>query len=196
MNICVFGASTTWGAYDFEKGGWVERLKIYFFEKDDVNVFNLGVSGDTTESLLKRFDCEAEARKSAIIVFSIGVNDSAYIKTKDNPTTNLEDFSRNISELIKKAKKFTQKIIFVGPTKIDESKTMPVPWDSKRYYTNKNIALYGASMKYICDKEGIIFVDMLDLLDLTYLYNDGLHPNSGGHEKISERVKDVLRNIV
>lgn len=26
--ICVFGASITWGAFDNEKGGWVNRLKL------------------------------------------------------------------------------------------------------------------------------------------------------------------------
>ena len=47
MTICVFGDSITWGASDYEKGGWVERLKTYLMKnKNDVDVYNLGVSGE------------------------------------------------------------------------------------------------------------------------------------------------------
>lgn len=43
MVICIFGDSITWGTSDSEKGGWVERLKVYFGEKYDIDVYNLGV---------------------------------------------------------------------------------------------------------------------------------------------------------
>ena len=32
-SICVFGDSTAWGAWDMEKGGWVNRLWFYINEK-------------------------------------------------------------------------------------------------------------------------------------------------------------------
>jgi len=49
MNILIFGDSITWGAYDPDKGGWVNCLRNYFESKDsppyfreagDVAVFN------------------------------------------------------------------------------------------------------------------------------------------------------------
>lgn len=69
MVICIFGDSITWGASDSEKGGWVERLKIYFGEKYDINVYNLGISGDATEDLLVRIEKELRSRKSNILEY-------------------------------------------------------------------------------------------------------------------------------
>ena len=74
QTICVFGDSIAWGASDSEKGGWVERLKIYMGEHRSGNVYNLGVSGDTTNDLLERFEQEAKARESDVIIFAVGTN--------------------------------------------------------------------------------------------------------------------------
>ena len=67
--ICVFGASVTKGAWDTEMGGWVNRLRLDLedFKKRKYSVYNLGISGDTTESLLERIDSECKARNSEII---------------------------------------------------------------------------------------------------------------------------------
>lgn len=55
--IFAFGDSSTWGAFDLEKGGWAERLKNYFFQKrEDTFVYNLGIESNTTKDLLKRFE--------------------------------------------------------------------------------------------------------------------------------------------
>ena len=63
MNVLIFGDSITWGAYDPEQGGWATRLRNYFEEKDnDIDVYNLGISGDTTADLLERIEIEAKSR--------------------------------------------------------------------------------------------------------------------------------------
>ena len=83
--ILVFGDSICYGAWDLE-GGWVQRLRKYLDMKNVVNlsnftlVYNLGVSGNSTEDLLKRFEFETNAyleeKKAKMILFSTGVNDS------------------------------------------------------------------------------------------------------------------------
>ena len=195
MNICIFGDSITWGAVDHDKGGWAERLKTYFMERQEgVNLYNLGVSGDNTDDLLKRFDVEASAREAALIVFAIGINDSQYIKTTDNPRVSLEKFENNIFELVKQAKKFTNKILFVSPTRVDESKTMPIPWDTVKYYDNENIKKYSDLLKKFCNEERLTYVDIQNLLDTEDLY-DGLHPFPQGHQKIFEIMKEAVKKL-
>ena len=191
--ICIFGDSITWGAWDKEKGGWVNRLRLFLEPLFDYKVilYNLGVSGDNTEDLLKRFKAEAEARKPNIIIFSIGANDSQYIDSKDNPRVNLEKFQENLNKLANQAKKITPKIIFIGLTKVDESKTMPIPWNKRKYYTNENVIQYKSIIESFCQENKILFVDILDLLNKEDL-DDGLHPNSQGHQKMFERIKDFL----
>lgn len=193
--INIFGDSITQGACDEEKGGWADRLKQFLSkEGDDENyfeVYNLGVSGDNSDRLIKRFLNENEARNPSIILIAIGINDSQYIKSKDGQRVPLETFEINLLEIIKQAKKFTEEVIFVGPTKVDESKTMPVLYNTDRNYSHKNIALYNGKIKEICEKNGLLFVEMMDLLNNDDL-EDGLHPNAQGHEKMFLRIKDFL----
>lgn len=192
--ICIFGASTTSGFWDLEKGGWVNRLRLYFDSKvnDDfyVTVYNLGIDGNNSGNLLKRFQGECEAREPDIIIISIGSNDS-FINSKGKSNSSLKDFEENIFQIIKLAKKFTKKIIFLGLYDFDESKTKPVSWDANVNYINSIMKKYDLALKEIIEKADISYIDMNGLLE-NKDFEDGVHPNSRGHEKIFQKVKDFL----
>jgi len=187
--INIFGDSITWGACD-EMGGWANRLKNYWGNSDDYSrVYNLGISSDNSDKLLKRFTNENEARNPDVIIIAIGINDSQYIGDKNNPRVSLERFEKNLLEMIMQAR--GREIIFIGITNVDEAKVMPIPWDTIKYYDNENIAIYNAKIKEICEKNKLSFIEMPDLLKNEDL-EDGLHPNSKGHEKMFLRVRDFL----
>lgn len=190
--ICVFGDSISQGYNDYNEGGWINRLRKHFDLSDyDISVFNLGVSGDDTFDLLKRFNVEAEARTPELIIFAIGIQDSQYVNSKDNPRVKLNDFNKNLLKLKNLSKQFTKKIIFVGLTKVDESKVMPIPWGITKYYDNENIKIYDLAIKSFCAENNLPFIEMFNLLNNEDL-EDGLHPNSKGHEKMFQRVKAFL----
>ncbi len=190
--ICLFGDSITWGAWDPEKGGWGARLRSYFeTNNDDVELYNCGVSGDTTDDLLQRFDIECAAREPQIIIFAIGINDSRYINSKDNPQTPLDRFQDNITVLFEKAKKHAGKIICLGLTKVDDNKTAPCSWKPTKFYTDENVKIYDTVLKNVCKSTDIFFLEMHDVLENADL-EDGLHPNARGHEKMFLRVKEFL----
>ncbi len=193
QNICIFGASSTWGAWDKEKGGWVNRLRLFIDSQDkDMFVYNLGVSGDTTRELLARFDVEAEARQPAVIIFSIGDNDSIFIKSQNRQMVAAEEFEKNIQQLIDKSKKFTDKIVFCGCKKVDESKAAPIPWETDYHYFNKHLSLYNQKLKELSEKNQVYFLEIFDLLTIDDL-DDGLHSNSQGHKKIFLAIKSFLQ---
>ncbi len=190
--ICVFGASITWGAFDNEKGGWVNRLKLIKFTQGNyIEIYNLGISGNTTNDLLRRIDAELIAIKPNVIIFGIGNNDSLYLKSKDSNNVDLKKFQENFNELYKKSKKFTKKVIFVGLTKVDEKKTDPIPWNIDKCYINEYIKKYNDAIKSVCKENSLPFIEMFDLLNDEDL-EDGLHPNAKGHEKMFQRVNDFL----
>jgi len=192
MSVCIFGDSIACGYYDTKKGGWVQRLKNFFKTNNyDISFYNCGVSGDTTEDLLKRFEVESQARDPEIIIFAIGINDSRYINSKDNPAVSADQFQKNIQELINQARKFTKKIIFLSLTNVVESKVMPIPWCPNEYYTQENIKIYNQHLKKISEKNNLQFINMFDLIEDSEL-EDGLHPNFSGHEKMFKKVKDFL----
>jgi len=194
---CVFGASITYGSGDSEKGGWVNRLRL-FLESGKYNVdfiYNLGIPGNNTSDLLNRLKAEVEARAPNVIIFSVGINDSAN-NEKGQPKVSAKEFETNLNKLIKDSRKFADRIIFTCLTKADESKTTPVPWDAEYYYSNRNIIDYNFIIKKVCGENKLLFIDMFDLLDKNDLA-DGLHPNSKGHEKMFQKIKqDLIKNKI
>src|SRR5438477_9538511 len=86
--IFVFGASSIYGV-GAAKGSWVDLLKQKLHEQmygehsgEKLEVFNLGISGETSPELLKRIKNEIEARQvihrdwQKIIFIHTGTNDS------------------------------------------------------------------------------------------------------------------------
>ncbi len=143
VRILIFGDSIAYGACDKE-GGWVQRLRKFFDENyEDYLIYNLSISGDTTEELIKRFEFEAKQRlkekDETIIIFAIGINDSQFVHSKNKNRIALEKFKENLRKLIQLAKKFSSKIIFVGLTPVDETKTTPIIWDINKLYKNEYI---------------------------------------------------------
>ncbi len=203
-HILIFGTSITWGAWD-KDGGWAERLKNYFCEKHlkDPNYFyltyNLGVSGNTTEHILKRFEFEVEQRSGEVpgetelvVIFDFGGNDAAFIHSKKDFWVPREKFAENTQKLIELARKFTSHVFLIGGHPVNEEITDPVPWNKDVSYRNKDAKEYDGIMASICEKEKAVFIDVFDLLDINTDFYDGLHPNSEGHKKIYEEVKEKL----
>ncbi len=193
--ICVFGESTTWGAYDEEKGGWVTRLQLKFWSEGEyeIEVYNLGVSDQTTKSLLERFEAEAKSRNPEIIIFSTAKNDASYEDGK--PLVPIEQCRANLKRLIELSRKFTDKIVLLGAIDIDDSKTMPIPWNTRRYYSNEKFQEYSNMIEEVCNQEKVHFINLQGLMDKEDFWeDDSLHPNERGHEKIANRVKEFLIN--
>lgn len=190
-SICVFGDSTSWGGWDLEKGGWVNRLWLYIGNRDPdyVEVYNCSISGGTTETILERFEKEAKIRSADALIFQTGGNDAAYEHTPDNYLVSPDKFRENLKEIIERAKKITDKIIFMDLKNCDQSKTTPVSWIDI-YYTNENIEKYSKIMEEVCRKNNVTFLDLKPLENSDF--EDGLHPNASGHQKIFEQVKDYL----
>ncbi len=197
INILIFGDSITYGAWDKENGGWVNRLRLALENKSEAyfNIYNLGIPGETTIDLKKRFDNECNYRfntnDKTIIIFSVGINDSQIIK--DKSLVLIKDFKKNIIKLIDKAKQYTPYILFIGLTKVDENRTNPVSWDNNINYSNEEVIKYNEVLKNICKEKVINYLEIFNLLDIKDL-DDGLHPNNNGHQKLCEEILKYLQN--
>ena len=204
MNICVFGASITYGSGD-TNGGWVQRIRKLLDEKNLSDpdayflVYNLGIGGNTTEDLLERFKFELEQRidedEKTVIIFSIGGNDSVYLIKEKHNRVPIDKFEKNINKLIFQTRKYTKDITFIGLTPADKKKTSPVPWDANIIYNNIYIERYNSKLKEICQKEKIRFINLYSKLikmDYKKLLEDGLHPNSNGHEWMAKKIIDSI----
>lgn len=204
--ILIFGASTTYGAWDLE-GGWAQRLRKYL-DKKIINsnyelyylVYNLGIDGDTTRGILKRFESEAKPRiwedEETIFIISIGINDTIFNNKDKSFKCPSKIYKKNLKRLLKLAKKYSEKIIFVGSTPADK-RVDPIPWVPDCSYKNKYIKEYNKIAANIAKENGNLFIDVFkkfEKLDYKSLLADGVHPNSKGHEIIFENIKDFLIN--
>ena len=202
--ILVFGDSITYGAWDKE-GGWVSRLRNSLNEKSlsDPNfyclVYNLGISGDTVNDLLGRFEFETNQRleenEEIIFIFEIGLNDSEFIHSKNSLRVSPQEFQDNLQKLLNIAQTFSSKIVFVGLTPVDESKVDPLPWVTDESYKNEYIQKFNDILKSVCKENKVYFIEIFGkLIEAGYknLLEDGAHPNSNGHKKIFEIVEDFL----
>jgi len=193
MNICIFGDSITEGFYDDEKGGWVNRLKD--LRKSD-HIFNLSIAGDTTEDLLNRFDNDIVDKNPDMIMFAIGINDSIYLHADKINYIDFVKFNENIKSLIENARNFSKNIFCIGLTPVDEDRTKPISWRPDMYYTNVEVEKYNNTIKDICEKENLKFVDIFsELVEDNYsgLLSDGLHPNAAGHKWIAAKIIKELQ---
>ena len=80
MRICFIGDSFVSGAYDDECLGWAGRIAAAARKRNhDVSAYNLGIRGETSVQIARRWRAEAEVRQSpqqeGRLVFEFGVND-------------------------------------------------------------------------------------------------------------------------
>jgi len=201
VTILIFGGSTSYGKCDPD-GGWAGRLRKYIDQNADNmdlnSLFNLGISGNTTEDVINRFEFETKQRLKGndepIFILSIGMNDAQFLHNKQDARTSPEKFRENLKSLIQTAKKFSSKIIFLGFQTVDESRTNP--WrEPGTSYKMEHIEKYDKIIREVCKEKGIFFIDIFPKLkqeDYRKILYDGLHPNSEGHQKIFEFVRDFL----
>jgi len=206
--IIIFRDSISFGKGEFPKIGWSGRLKNYFEteEKDIRNrIFNLGISGDNSNSLLNRIESEINARINRlfpddrfVVMVAIGINDCIGISSPNNLQTKPEFFERNIKEIIKKTKKYTDDIIFVGILPVDEKKTNP--YDVNRYLLNKIINNYNEIIKKCASQNDVFFIDLYKnfiVKKYYFLLYDGVHPNKKGYNLMYNIIKKfIIENVI
>jgi lysophospholipase L1-like esterase len=204
-NIFIFGDSIAFGKYD-SAGGWPQKLNYFLSEQylsgksDEFYVYNLSVSGDRSQEILVRFDSEMASRKSGntskeVVIFAIGLNDSAYVLSQKTSWTSKDEFKVGIQKLVTAAKKFSETIIFVGLYPINEEITNPMPWDMDKSYHNETVEQYDQILKTTVEENGAQHIPLFDKFiaaDYKKLLHDGAHPNSAGHQLIFETIRDYL----
>lgn len=190
--ISVFGDSLVYGMGDSHEGGWVSILQKKM--KDDFIFWNFGIPGDTSKDLLGRIEEELKNKKADVVIIFIGANDSQYKNESSNTLIPQEQYKKNLKEISNFVKIYTDKIIFIGLTNMNESIT--TNWHYIYNFCNKNLKKYDKVLKQFCKENNFSYIYLFDLLNISNL-SDGAHPNFNGYEKIADKVKEFLeKNIL
>jgi acyl-CoA thioesterase I len=210
MRVLVFGDSIAQGFFA-ETAGWVQRLFNFYGAEilkdqsgDWVLVFNLGISGDRTAWLNERLESEIKTRtkhlphEELLLVFAIGVNDTGLDDGRERSTP--AEYERNLTELITKAKKFSEKIIMVGITACEEEVVNGRTYKSK-HVSNDRIKEFENTLASVSEDKRVSYVPVFDEFKAKLdkgeeLLADGIHPNDKGHQLIYELVKPELDKLI
>lgn len=209
MRVLFFGDSIAQGFWDSE-GGWVERLRKHYDSlalknlrnNKQPEIFNVGVSGDTTRSLLSRIEAETRVRKwpnsLLYVVVAIGTNDDLF--ESDKLFVPPEEFKANLVQIVKILEPISQAVVFLGNPACDESKTRPVFWGDYTY-TNKDLERSEKTIDQVAKSKNVVYIPLFEkfkakLDEGAELLADGLHPNDEGHKFIFELVRPELDKLI
>jgi lysophospholipase L1-like esterase len=199
-NCLFFGDSITYGEYDGVHGGWVDLLKRYCHSKysegtNEVNIFNLGIGGETTSRLLKRLEVEFMARVSPdsnVVFMAYGANDIAFVNGLQN--VNQETFKSNFEKAISILKSYTDAIYILNILPIANAYD-GVETPTKKTRHSADILKYNLIIHKLADENNVNHIDAYSLFfnhKEQLLSNDGVHPNEHGYLLISEIVKPII----
>lgn len=208
--ILIFGDSITWGAWDIESGGWVQLFKNSINQKILASnfqtyheIYNLGVSGDNTDTLNKRIKSEIEVRLSddedTVIIIAIGINDSQVYFTDSRKQVEPEKFKKNIEKLIEVSHDFTTNILFIGPTLVDERLYNQNNDNLEKTYNNQVIKEYNQILLEVTTQKSVPFLNIIhESKDINFsnLLSDGLHPNTKGHQWLHKQISRFIQPVL
>jgi len=193
--IIFFGASIDHGFWDTE-GGWVQRLRKDLDQhsmenEEDYSLYNLSISGDTTERILDRIEDEIESRKNSeelhIYLEIGGGNDSQVeLETEENGIPE-EEYRENVEEIIRISEKHAEKIVLFTTTPVDESEVYPMPWKKSHGYLNSEKQGYTEILKQISEEKNLLLVNFFETIDQEAWKEklfDGVHPDTEGHKQL------------
>lgn len=166
--IVAFGDSLTAGYGAGEGEDYPSRLA----SATGLSIINAGVSGDTTESALKRLEREIVDVNPRIVIVGLGGND--YLQSV--PIGRTESNLRKIIRIIQNEGAIVVLLGFRFPSlQLD----------------------YEGMYERLADEEGALLIpDMLDgILGDASLKSDSVHPNAKGYALMAERVEGPLLKL-
>ncbi len=201
--IYAFGDSLTYGAWD-SQGGWCDRIKRKLHEKmisgegGKFQMFNLGIGGEHSRGLLRRIKNEMDVRYRpdwpAIIIIETGANDTRYVEGQD-PSVSLDEYKKNLLEIVKIAKTYTEKILFVGVAVVENE----IQEFKGTLLSNELLRVHYKIMANVASECGIPIINVNSELEKStesVYFKDGVHLNDTGHEMIADLVLIELERFL
>lgn len=199
-HICFVGASTTEGQGDEDRLGWPGRLAALSPAAERLSaVYNLGIRGQTTAEIERRWLAECEARLpdhvSGAVVFFFGLNDIAQID--GGPLRSpLRRTLRRVEEIMATARD-RWPVLWIGPAPVAEER---MPLESTTGYRfdfrNERVAQLDQDYADIAARLNIPYLSIFDRLSTAPEWmdrlraNDGLHPSGAGYQFLAGIVAD------
>lgn len=198
MKIVFFGDSIT----DCERdrndekslgNGYVKVLADKLrpiYPETDIDLINKGVSGNEVCDLLARVQSDVIDLKPDAVVIMIGINNTIH-KFKYGKEPNLNQFEKDLTELLTRLKEAGIVVIFLEPF------LLPAPDKLRmRKLFNEELKIIDRVASEICD-EFVAYDEMFNGIAQTIPYTeyseDGVHPTHRGSRLIADTAIKAIR---
>jgi lysophospholipase L1-like esterase len=183
--VAFLGDSITQGGWSSSKG-YVKLVAAGLKANGvDIEVIPAGISGHKSNDMLKRLDKDVLEKKPQWMTLSCGVND-VWHGVKGVP---LEDYKKNIREIMEKAAAANVKVVMLTATVIHENLDSP---------ENQKLEAYNAFLRDLAKEKNLPTADLNAMFqerikaantpDKKILTSDGVHMNPEGDRVMAEGV--------
>jgi len=203
----LFGDSIT--QYSFgnkktgEPGGWGGMVATEFARTLDV--VNRGFSGYTTRGALQVADQVLEPTAPAakhkeylFVTLFFGANDSADKDLNPAQSVPVDEYKRNLAQLVDKAQAVADHVVIISPPAVDAPTWGESRESGKSDRVNARTQKYCEAGREVAAEKGVLFVDtfhaMLRHNDWESFLNDGLHLSLRGNQLVYDELVRVLKN--
>jgi acyl-CoA thioesterase I len=200
IRVCFVGDSLTVGVGDRHWAAWPQRACASQQRLGlDLTPYNLGVRGNTSVEVLRRWRAECSRRLVdpfiGGIVFAFGLNDTCV--RNGRPRVRIEDSIANAAAAIAAASEW-KSTLWIGPTPVDRRRD---PWcvttaGVEHRFNNASIAALNDQFRQLAGELRTPFVDVFTRFEHSPEWadalagGDGVHPSDDGHRLIAECVVD------
>jgi len=183
--VAFLGDSITQGGWSSSKG-YVKLVAAGLKANGvDIEVIPAGISGHKSNDMLKRLDKDVLEKKPQWMTLSCGVND-VWHGAKGVP---LEDYKKNIREIVEKAAAANVTVVMLTATVIQEKLDSP---------ENQKLEAYNAFLRDLAKEKNLPTADLNAMFqerikaantpDKKILTSDGVHMNPEGDRVMAEGV--------
>lgn len=162
---------------------------------DDLPIINSGVSGYTTDDILKNLDEMVTIYNPTKVFILIGTNDIAFEKSESQITNNIKKIVQNILRKRPNTKIYIESIYPINNTEDDK-----IDHGVVGVRDNKKIKQINKKLKKYCKEKGYTYINIYDELsdksgniDLKYT-KEGLHLNDLGYLKVTKSLYQYLKD--
>jgi lysophospholipase L1-like esterase len=199
LRVCVIGDSIAAGTGDDRCLGWAGRLAVRALAAGaDLTIYVLGVRGDTSEDVARRWRAEAAARLPATfphgLVFQFGLNDCAVRDWDDGRRERRVEARRSqeVTRIILAEAAADGATLMIGPAPVDDERPGPqlVP-GMQQHLHNDDIARLDVALEVVATGLGVPYLAVFETLhsDPTWRralrQGDGIHPTGEGYEALA-----------
>jgi acyl-CoA thioesterase I len=199
LRICFVGDSITNGTGDEACLGWAGRVCVAARKAGhDVTYYNLGIRGDTSRLIAKRWRSECAARLPAdyqcALVFAVGVNDAAH-RSDEGLRVPIPESVAILRQMLGEAAAWLP-TLFIGPAPCEESFfPSTTPTGLVTDLKNQRIAALSDAYARFAPEIPVPYLDVFAPLSRSPAYRqalrdgDGVHPTGAGYAAIADLVE-------